>query len=96
MEDELFRQISIPDYKPIEIDTPIQHMWAEDQFEVIKEYIERFERNVDNEHEVGVQFTNFGQSIIMQVTNISFRDPVLLIFEGFVSGRESILIQHTN
>lgn len=85
--------INIP---AVEIDTPIQHMWADEQFEIIKKYIEEFEASLDTEHEVGMWLTNFGQSILMQVTNISYKNPVLLIFKGYVNGRESTLIQHIN
>ena len=40
--------------------------------------------------------TNFGQSVLMQVTEISYRMPVLMIFKGYVNGVESTLIQHVN
>jgi hypothetical protein len=40
--------------------------------------------------------TNFGQSIIMQVTEITHEYPVLLIFKGYVNGRYATLIQHIN
>ncbi len=91
MNNDILSQIKIPDFSPIKVDTPIQHMWADEQFEIIKEYIERFEKNVDSEHEVGVLLTNFGQSVLMQVRNITYRNPVLLIFNGFVNGKESVV-----
>lgn len=93
MDNFMMPKISIPDIK---IDTPIQHMWADEQFEVIKQYVEDFEARLDNEHEVGMMLTNFGQSVLMQVISITYRNPVLLIFKGFVNGRESTLIQHIN
>lgn len=40
--------------------------------------------------------TNFGQSILMQVTSITYRNPVLLIFYSYVDGRDATLIQHVN
>ena len=40
--------------------------------------------------------TNFGQSVLMQVVQVSYENPVLMIFKGFVSGREATLIQHIN
>jgi hypothetical protein len=32
----------------------------------------------------------------MQVTNITYEKSVLMIFKGFVNGREATLIQHIN
>lgn len=40
--------------------------------------------------------TNFGQSILMQVTQVSYEEPVLMVFKGLVNGREATLIQHIN
>ena len=78
------------------IDTPIQHMWADEQFEILKRYIQDFERALDAEHEVGIMMTNFGQSVLMQVTQVTYEDPVLMVFKGYVNGREATLIQHIN
>mgnify|MGYP007069894063 CR=1 FL=1 len=46
----------------LDIDMPTQHMWSDTQFEIIKKYIEEFEASLDEEHEVGVMLTNFGQA----------------------------------
>ncbi|MBE5857441.1 MAG: hypothetical protein E7296_07780 [Lachnospiraceae bacterium] len=75
---------------------PMQNMWADTQFEILKEQIQEYEDSLDAEHEVGIMMTNFGQSVLMQVTNISYKDPVLIIFRGFVNGQESVLVQHIN
>ena len=80
----------------IKIDTPAQHMWADEQFEILKRYIQEFEASLDAEHEVGIMMTNFGQSVLMQVAQITYEYPVLMIFKGYVNGRESTLIQHIN
>ena len=80
----------------ISIDTPDQHMWSDEQFEILKKYIQDFEKSLDPNHEVGVMMTNFGQSIIMRVTEIAHEYPVLLIFKGYVNGRYATLIQHIN
>lgn len=80
----------------IRIDTPAQHMWADEQFEILKRYIQEFECSLDAEHEVGILMTNFGQSVLMQVTQITYEYPVLMVFKGFVDQREATLIQHIN
>ena len=92
-------EISIPHFEMPElpvIDTPAAHMWADEQFEILKRYIQDFERSLDAEHEVGIMMTNFGQSVLMQVTQVTYEDPVLMVFKGYVSGREATLIQHIN
>lgn len=86
--------IQIPD---IEVpDLPMHHMWSDTQFEIIKKYITEYEKTLDSEHEVAVWLTNFGQSILMQVTNITYEESVLLVFKGYVNGKMSTLIQHIN
>ena len=80
----------------INVNSPAHHMWSDEQFEVLKRYIQNFEKSLDQSHEVGVMMTNFGQSIIMQVTEITYEYPVLMIFKGYVNGRFATLIQHIN
>lgn len=77
-------------------DMPTQHMWADSQFEILKKYISEFESTLDEEHEVGVLLTNFGQSVLMNVTHIGYEKSVLMIFKGYVNGKEATLIQHIN
>ena len=86
----------MPEIEAIQVDTPLQHMWADEQFEILKKYITAFEETLDDEHEVGMMLTNFGQSILMQVTNITYEEPVLFVFKGYVNEKESTLIQHMN
>lgn len=75
---------------------PNLYMWSDTQFELIKKFIEEFEASLDTEHEVGVMLTNFGQSILMQVTEIGYEKSVMLAFKGFVNGKAANLIQHIN
>ena len=90
-------QIKVPEVNLPEIpDMPHWYMWSDTQFEIIKEYIEEFEASLDNEHEVGLMLTNFGQSVLMQVTDISYEKSVLMVFKGIVNGKPATLIQHIN
>jgi len=75
---------------------PTSRMWADAQFLILKRYIQEFENALDYEHVVGIMMTNFGQSVLMQVTSVSYENPVLMVFKGFVNGREATLIQHIN
>ena len=87
-------KINIPEFPDVYI--PTQHMWADEQFDILKRYIQEFEQSLDAEHEVGIMMTNFGQSVVMQVTQITYENPVLMIFKGYVNDREATLIQHIN
>ncbi len=87
-------KINIPEL-PV-IDPPTSHMWADEQFEILKRYIQDFERTLDDEHEVGIMMTNFGQSVLMLVTQVTYEYPVLMVFKGYVNDREATLIQHIN
>ncbi len=75
---------------------PSAYSYSDTQFDILKEQIREFESTLDAEHDVALWLTNFGQSVLMQVTEISYRMPVLMIFKGYVNGVESTLIQHVN
>lgn len=64
------------------------------QFNYICEQIKDFERKLDNDHEVALLLTNFGQSIMLNVTRIGYQDPCLIYYYGTVNGKTSQLIQH--
>ena len=78
----------------VEIDPPSKYMWSDTQFELIKKYVEEFESSLDIEHEVGLFLTNFGQSVLMRVTQIRYEESVMLVFNGYVEGKPATLIQH--
>ena len=82
--------------KPKQPITPDQYMWADSQFQILKRYVQSFEQSLDSDHEVGIMMTNFGQNVLMTVTQINYEYPVLMVFHGLVNGREVTLIQHIN
>lgn len=84
--------MNFPEITPL----PIAYSYSDTQFEVLQKYIRNFESTLDPEHEVGVLLTNFGQSVIMHVTEISYEESVLMIFKGYVNGKMSTLIQHVS
>lgn len=91
--------IHIPNIAPVKmppIDTPFQHAYSDTQFEIIKKYILDFQSQLDSEHDVGVMLTNFGSTVLMEVTDIGYEKSVLMVFKGFVNGRKATLIQHIN
>ena len=89
----------IPQFEPPvmpELDLPQWHMWSDTQFGITKKHIEQFEASLDDEHEIALMLTNFGQSVLMQVTDISYEKSVLMVFKGYVDGKSATLIQHIN
>jgi len=73
---------------------PGSKRYSNTQFEIIKRYVLDFQRSLDENHDIGLLLTNFGQSILMEVTKIGYEESVLLVFHGLVEGREATLIQH--
>lgn len=68
--------------------------YADTQFSLLKKQILEFQSSLDLEYDVGILLTNFGQTILMEVTDIGYTGSVLMIFRGFVNGQSSTLIQH--
>lgn len=88
-------QIRIPEVSLSEVsDMPHWYMWSDTQFEILKKHIMDFEAALDDEHEVGLLLTNFGQSVLMHVTDITYEKSVLMVFNGYVNGKQATLIQH--
>ena len=89
--------IQVPDFSPIftaNKPLPIAYSYSDTQFDIIKKYILDFQRSLNDEYDVGVMLTNFGSTVLMEVTEIGYERSVLMIFKGFVNGRKATLIQH--
>lgn len=81
----------LPDYKAL---LPKDYESAEWQYEKICEQIKDFQDSLDDEHEVALLLTNFGQSIILNVTNLGYQNPCLIYYYGYSNGNRCQLIQH--
>lgn len=69
---------------------------ADYQYEIICENIKDFESELDDEHEIALKLTSFGQSILLNVTGIGYSNPSIIHFYGYVNGQKSHLIQHVS
>ena len=67
---------------------------AAECFETLKNEITTFQDNLDDGHDVCIMLASFGQSIVMEVTAIGFRNSGTLCFQGFVNGSPAQLIQY--
>lgn len=73
---------------------PVSDSFSDTQFEIIKRYVQDFQRSLDQDHDVGLLLTNFGQATLMEVTQIGYEKSVLMVFRGYVNGTMATLIQH--
>lgn len=64
------------------------------QYKKIREQIKEFQDSLDNEHEIALMLTNFGQSVVLNVTDVGYQNPCLIYYYGTVNGNECQLIQH--
>lgn len=76
-------QINIPEVIPI----------SEQQFESIKDQIQRFEDSLDPNMEVAIRLASFGSNITMSVDTIEL-DGLVLVFNGWVNNNRATLLQN--
>ena len=83
--------IDLPDFNAI---LPREYNEADWQYEKICEQIKEFQDSLDSDHEIALQLTNFGQSIILNVTDIGYQNSCLIYYYGYANGKYCQLIQH--
>lgn len=63
----------------------------------IAQWIQEFDANLDQEHEVGVKLISFGQTTIFHLQDMGFWNPSLILFKGFTDEDQPVqLIQHVS
>ena len=65
------------------------------QFKALEALIKRIESKLDNEHEIAFTLVSFGESVFMHVVRVSYIEPSMFVFDGYVNGKKSTLIQHS-
>ncbi|WP_339303992.1 DUF6173 family protein [Paenibacillus sp. FSL R5-0519] len=75
---------------------PGSRKMADTQYEILMEEIRDFEKNLTPNEEIALQLASFGQSVMMNVTDIGYHNPSLMFFHGYVNGQRSQLIQHVS
>lgn len=60
--------------------------------------IHEFEQALDPDEEIGAYLSSFGQSIFIQIKNVGYANPYLIIFDGInVDSKSRVrLVQHTS
>ena len=72
------------------------YTYADYTYELIKEEVQIFEDDLDDEHDTAIMLASFGQSVTMLVTEIGYANPSTLFFYGFVKDQPATLIQHVS
>ena len=81
-------------YNPIVLKNP---QLADNQYEILRDTILKFQNNLNEDEEVAVLLSSFGQSVLVIVNAISYSNPCLLHFHGFLEdGTRIELVQHQN
>lgn len=63
----------------------------------IRDYVEAFERDLDEEHEIGIRLASFGGVVVFHAQQIGFSMPNVITFYGVTEDGEKVqLIQHVS
>lgn len=92
------QSLNFTEPKPIKNYTDLlrDHSLADRQYELLCKFVKQFQDDLDDEHEVCLQLTSFGQSITLQVTDFGYANPCMIMFYGYVNGQYCELIQHVS
>lgn len=70
---------------------------ASDTYEILVDYINNFEKDLDEKHEIGGRLVSFGQTEIFHIIDIGYYNPDIITFFGENSnGKKIQLIQHVS
>lgn len=81
-------------YQLFEVPEIRNYHLADYQYEVITNQIKDFESLLDDDKEIALKLTNFGQNIIMNIDKIGYSNPSLIHYYGYVNGDYAQLTQH--
>jgi len=59
------------------------------------DYVIEFEKDLDEDHELGARLVSFGSTVTFHVQHISYTLPSLITFQGITESNEKVqLVQH--
>lgn len=66
-------------------------------YERLVDYINDFEKELDDEHEIGARLVSFGSTITFHIQDIGYWGPDIISFTGVDDNSQRVkLIQHTS
>lgn len=89
---------NIPKLEPIKLPELRNYHLADYQYEIIRQAIVDFENSLDQDHEIAIKLAAFGQTILLNITDLGYSNPSLIHFYGYIDGSNSKaeLIQHVS
>jgi hypothetical protein len=92
---EKLQRLPLPPPNPLMVTAEANY--ASEFHKRLTEWIQRFDAELDQAHEVGVRLVNFGQAIVFHLTDIGYWNPSLMSFRGTAEdGNPVELIQHVS
>lgn len=86
---------AMPELSNIQI--PTDHNLASEFHKRLVEWINDFDKSLDQDHEVGVRLVNFGQAVTFHLRDVGYWNPSLISFSGYTEQGEPVeLIQHVS
>ena len=71
---------------------PSEYHLASWVYEKVMGEIREFESDLDNDSEIALKLANFGTSTTLLVTDISYQNPELLYFYGYINNKWAEII----
>ncbi|MBI4620702.1 MAG: hypothetical protein HY739_11160 [Desulfobacterales bacterium] len=79
------------------IQIPTDPNLASEFYKRLVEWVNDFDKSLDQDHEVGVRLVNFGQAVTFHLRDIGYWNPSLISFSGYTEQSEPVeLIQHVS
>jgi hypothetical protein len=86
---------SVPALPQIKI--PVNPNLASEFYQRLTEWIANFDKELDQEHEVGVRLVCFGQAVTFHLEGLGYWNPSLISFSGVSPDGDPVeLIQHVS
>ncbi len=83
-------------FENLSVEPPRDYHLADYHYEIIMKSIMGFESALDDEHEVAIKLSSFGQAITLNIIDIAYANPSTLFFRGYVGDQRASLIQHVS
>jgi hypothetical protein len=92
------KAISVPQFRMPELPKlPPNPNLASEFYKRLLEWIADFDKDLDDEHEVGVRLVTFGQTVVFHLEGMGYCNPSLISFHGHAQNGDPVeLIQHVS
>lgn len=101
-QEEIFRSVTPaslgftqPSLPPLNI--PVNPNLVSEFYKRLTEWVAKFDKELDQEHEVGVRLVSFGQTVTFHLDDMGYWNPSLISFSGVSPEGDPVeLIQHVS